>query len=234
MWFFLAFRNLFRNIRRTIAILCTVALGAGALLAFDGFIRGVLDQYREDTIHSHYGYGQINTKGYRDKVFSSPTKHWINDGEDLKNYLKQVPGVEKVFPRANFSAILKHGKITVSGSGQGIEADNEADFFYSLNVEEGEPLRNEPNGILLGKGLANSLDVHPGDNVTVIATSTKGVIKKDEFVVTGIFHTGAVDFDSRDMRHAHHNNTQFIQFNLKSTFSFPLKKPTRFVGVYYR
>ena len=75
----LAWRNLFRNIRRTIAVLCTVGIGAGALFAFAGFISGVLKEYRLSTIHSHDGYGQITTVGYRETVFEHPTKHWIDN-----------------------------------------------------------------------------------------------------------------------------------------------------------
>lgn len=200
MWLMLAFRNLFRNVRRTLAILLTVALGAGALFSFDGFIRGVLSEYRESTIHAHYGNGQINTKGYREKVFEEPSKQWISNWDELEPFLKNLPGVEKVFPRNSFSALIKNGKVTVSGHGQGIDARTEADFFNTLNIEQGKTLFDEPNGILLGLGLANSLGVKPGDTVTVMATSTKSIINKEKFVVTGIFHTGSQDFDSRIFR----------------------------------
>lgn len=200
MWLKLSIRNLFRNVRRTIAILCTVALGTGALFSFDGFINGVLGELKESTIHTHYGYGQIHTKGYREQVFEDPTKHWISDHTALQRDLSQLPEVQHTFPRVSFSALLKSGKTTVGGSGQGIDAQKEADFFHSLNLEEGKVLTNETNGILLGKGLANALHVEPGDEVTVIATSTKGLISRNKFVVTGIFHTGSVDFDSRVFR----------------------------------
>lgn len=200
MILFLAFRNLFRNVRRTIAVILTVAFGAGALFSFEGFIQGVLDEYRDTTIHAHYGYGQIHTKDYRGQVFEDPQKHWIPNASELEQSLLENPGVEQVFPRVGFSALLKKGKTTISGSGQGVEAAKEAIFFHSLNVEEGNTLTTEPDGILLGQGLAKSLDAKPGDSVTVMATSNRGIIKKEVFVVTGIFHTGSLDFDSRVFR----------------------------------
>lgn len=200
MWFFLSLRNLFRNFRRTLTIVITVAMGTGALFAFDGFINGVLKELKHDTIHSNYGYGQINTVGYRDTVYEKPTDHWIENGYELEEYLYSLDGVEHVFPRVSFSALLKSGSTTVSGSGQGIDAEREADFFHSLNIEEGETLRSQYNGILLGRGLANALRVQPGDTVKVTATSNKGYLKKDTFVVTGIFHTGSSNFDSRVFR----------------------------------
>src|SRR5579871_5637186 len=114
MWFFIAYRNLFRNLRRTIAILMTVGIGAGALFAFAGFINGILIEYRESTIHSHYGYGQINTKGYRDTAFENPIKHWIDEWPRLSLFLTDQKGVKEVFPRASFSALLKKGNKTIS------------------------------------------------------------------------------------------------------------------------
>ena len=88
----------------------------------------------------------------------------------------------------------------MSGSGQGIEAKREADFFHRLNVEEGEPLFDQENGILLGRGMATALAVSPGDTVSVTTTATNGEISTSDFRVTGIFHTGAVEFDSRVFR----------------------------------
>ncbi|GAB5411650.1 MAG: hypothetical protein ChlgKO_07640 [Chlamydiales bacterium] len=200
MWLYLPFRNLFRNLRRTLAILLTIAMGAGALFSFDGFITGVLEQYREDTIHAQYGYGQVNTKGYREKVYENPTRHWITNSGEVEDFLLDLDGVTQVFPRVSFSALIKKGNTTVSGMGQGVEAEKEAEFFTSMNVEEGKLLSTERNGILLGRGLANSLDVHPGDTVKVVATSTSGLLNDARFVVTGIFHTGSVEFDSRVFR----------------------------------
>lgn len=197
---FLPLRNLFRNVRRTLAIFFTLALGAGALFSFEGFIKGVLDEYRDATIHSHYGYGQINMKGYRTTVFEEPTEQWIKNSAPLEKFLLNLTEVDRVFPRASFSALLKNGKTTVSGSGQGIDAASEAHFFHGLNVEEGVTLLDQSKGILLGKGLAQALRVQPGDSVTVVANSSQGAINSGEFIVTGIFHTGAIDFDSRMFR----------------------------------
>lgn len=200
MWLFVAFRNLFRNPRRTMAILLTVGIGAGALFAFAGFIHGIFNEYRESTIHSHDGYGQIHIKGYRDTVFEDPIKHWIADWPRLALFLTDRKDVKEIFPRVSFSALLKHGNVTVNGHGEGIEGEKEARFFTALNIEEGEPLSVQSRGILLGKGLASALRVHPGDSLTVFATSSKGSISDKEFKVIGIFHTGNAQFDKSMFR----------------------------------
>lgn len=200
MVLFLSFMNLFRNSRRTLAILLTIALGTGVLFSFKGFINGVLNDYRDNTIHAHYGHGQINLKDYRETVYAEPWEHWIDNYAAIEAFLKSQPQVTHIFPRNNFSALLKKGHITVIGQGQGILAEREASFFNCLNVEAGEPLTHQPNGILLGIGLAKALGLKPGESVTVQVNAIDGSRTEAECVVTGIFHTGSMEFDNRIFR----------------------------------
>ena len=196
----LCFRNLFRNVRRTIAIFMTVALGAGALFTFQGFINGVLTDYRESTIHAHYGNGEVTTKGYRDTVYEKPWEHWVTNWGEVSSVLLRDPAVEHVFPRVSINGMLIHGSASITGQGQGIDAREEAQFFNALNIVEGQTLTDQSNGILLGKGLAHVLKVHPGDKITFYTKAVDGSINKGKFIVTGIFHTGIADFDNRVFR----------------------------------
>jgi putative ABC transport system permease protein len=191
----LALRNLLRNPRRTLAVVLTVALGSGSLFIYRGFNHGIMNQYRENTVHSRYGHGEINTAGYRDKVYEKPWEHWIPDWKATADKIKKFPGVEQVFPRVQFFGLLTNGRITVAGRGLGVDGPEEARFFNTLNVEQGEPLSTQTDGILLGRGLARSLDVKPGDRVTILANTVNGSMNGVDLTVTGIFHTGAKEFD---------------------------------------
>jgi putative ABC transport system permease protein len=175
-------------------------VGSASLLIFNGFNQGLMDQYRDNTIHSRYGYGQINTAGYRGKVYEKPWEHWMTDIKPLQERLKSIPGVEHLFPRVRFFALLSNGKINVSGSGEGIDGVEEAKFFNTLNIEEGKSLQDESDGILLGKGLAHALDVKVGDRVTILVNTVNGSMNGGDFTVTGIFHTGISEFDNTVFR----------------------------------
>lgn len=190
-----AVRGLTRNLRRTLAVALTVGVGASSLFLFDGFNEGITSQYRHNTIHSRFGYGQINTKGYREQVYEEPWLHWMGDGENLIQEIRSIPGVTRVFPRTEFYALLTNGSISLSGRGQGIDGKEESQFFTTLNIEEGVTLADQGDGILLGKGLARSLNAKPGDRITVLANTTRGSLNALDFNVVGIFHTGSKDFD---------------------------------------
>jgi putative ABC transport system permease protein len=161
----------------------------------DGFNEGVMNQYRANTIRSRFGYGQINMKGYRSQVYESPWEHWMEGGDELLSRIRKIPEVTDTFPRVEFFSLLTNGSITLSGRGQGIDGAAESRFFTTLNIIEGETLSHQEEGILLGQGLAKSLKAKPGDRITVISNTTRGSLNAIDLLVTGVFHTGAKEFD---------------------------------------
>ena len=196
----IAFKNLFRNPRRSFAILITVALGVSSLFLYHGFNFGIMNQYRVNTIRTHYGHGQINTVGYRDQVYEKPWEHWIDNYQEIYKKLKGNPKIKHVFPRLQFYGLLTNGKINVSGKGQGVDAFEESKFFTALNIIDGKMLTDEIDGVMLGKGLARSLNVGLGDRVTVLVNTVYGSLNGVDLNVVGIFHTGIKDFDDAVFR----------------------------------
>lgn len=195
-----ALRNLRRSPRRTLTVLLTVALATGALFVFDGFNVGMTNQYRESSIRARFAHGQLVTAGYREQVYEKPWEHWIRDWAALRAELLGLPGVQQVFPRVEFSALLSVGRRTVAARGQGVDGVEESKFFTTMNLQQGVTLSNEPEGILIGSGLARALDVKPGSTVTVLATTVEGTLNAFDGTVTGVFHTGAKDYDDAVFR----------------------------------
>jgi putative ABC transport system permease protein len=195
MLFKVALRSLLRNKRRSAVTLATVAVGAAALFTFRGFNTGLLNEYRNNAVHAHYGNGQVNTAGYRDKVLPKPWEAWIENPQDVLKTLSSTAGVEKVFPRLEFSALVSNGTRSLGARGMGIDGPAESDFFNTINVVEGQALRAEQEGIVLGRGLAHSLDLRLGQRVTVLTNTIHGSLNGADFNVVGIFHTGSRELD---------------------------------------
>jgi putative ABC transport system permease protein len=196
----LALRNLLRNVRRTVALVVTVAMGTGSLFVFHGFNNGIMNQYRDNTIHARFGHGQIQTAGYGGRVYERPWEHWIEHPQALRDELLALPWVRQVFPRVEFPALLSSGRITVSGKGQGVDGPEEYKFFNTLNFVAGSNLTSEPKGIVLGVGMARGLGTGVGDAVTVLVRGARGEMNRAVLKVTGIFHTGLKEFDDNVFR----------------------------------
>jgi putative ABC transport system permease protein len=196
---FIAWRNIFRNPRRTLASLFTITLGAGGLLIYQGFNTGLMNQYRENTIHGYYGYGQIFPAGYYNKVLDKPWEKWFENPEEIEKKLRELPGVTDVFPRISFYAFLVHGGITLGGKGEGVVPERENRFFTEMNFIDGAPLSGNDE-IILGKGLADSLGVKSGDTVTVLSQTVNSQLNGLDLKVAGVFHLGIKAFDDRFFR----------------------------------
>lgn len=195
MIFKVAVRNLLRNPRRTLVTAITIATGVAGLFAFQGFNTGIMNQYRENAIHIRYGYGQIHTAGYRDRVFEKPHEHWIDNASEVTASLRKLPGVTHVLPRIEFFALLTNGSVSLAGRGMGIDGQAEKDFFSRLKMAKGEPLGGVSDGVVLGSGLARSLDLDVGDTLTVLTNTVFGSMNGADLTVVGIYSTGIPAMD---------------------------------------
>ena len=93
----LSIRNITRQPRRTIAVLLTVGVGSASLFLFQGFNTGIMNQYRDNSIHARYGHGQLHTQGYRDTVYEKPWEHWIEDPREIAGKLTGIEHVSRAF-----------------------------------------------------------------------------------------------------------------------------------------
>ena len=168
MFLFLALRNLFRNSRRTLAILFTIVLGkAGTLFSFDGFINGVLNELQYSTIHSNYGYGQINTK-----TLSGNGVCRANGRLDFESRGSLPLSLSYRRRGADFSeselfGTYQKGQCSCGGIRTGSsDKKGQADFFHSLNVEEGETLKKPAKRHSFRKRIGQAFGLKPGETVT--------------------------------------------------------------------
>jgi putative ABC transport system permease protein len=198
--FRLSLRNVFRNRRRSIYALATVAMGAMGLFVFMGFNRGLMNQYRANTIRARWGHGQVYVRGYRGQAHARPWEKWIEEPRRTMDRLRALPGVVDLFPRLTVNAMLVREGRAVAGQGEGIDGIAEARFFTQLNYVEGGDFKERADGIVLGQGLARGLGVQSGEEILLVASEPGMTVRRTKVIVTGVFHTGSQEFDSRAFR----------------------------------
>lgn len=173
----------------------TIALGSGGLFAFQGMNAGMLKQYKTSTIRVKYGHGQFFLKGYRDQVHEEPWNFWIPGSSAMIQSIAKLPGVEEVFPRLSFNAIISEGSRSSNGYGLGVKSHDETRFFNQLHFNEGSHFVDDENAIAIGSGLANTLEARVGDTLSVSLQTIHGSMNAADFTVSGIFETGLKEFD---------------------------------------
>ena len=118
---------------------------------------------------------------------SNISKNLINPLK-LLNDIKSQPEVVAAAPMVTTNIFYNNGKSQVNGVAWGInivEADAMFDVQSSMVVGDLKTLLNTPNGIILGVGIADKLNIKTNDNISLI--SSIGVIKLMK--VVGLFKT---------------------------------------------
>lgn len=199
--FVLALRNLFRHRSRTLATLFAIALGVASMILASGFVKDILIQLGEATIHSQTGHIQLATPAYWASRSRTSDSLMIENPTASKQVLASVPGIEQIVSRVNFVGMVSNGKRDLAIVGEGIEPDGERKIGSFIQYTEGRPLdETDSSGMVIGQGIARSLNLQVGDSVTLILSLSQGAINTMDFQIVGIFQSFSKEFDARAIR----------------------------------
>jgi lipoprotein-releasing system permease protein len=164
-------------------------------------------------------YGVENLPIIINPKMTNRSKRLLNPNQ-LVSEIKQMKEVVHVVPSVNTGLFYNSGKSHIDGKTSGInivEADSLFDIQSTMLEGDMHDLRATLNGILIGSGIAEKLNLKPGDNISVASPTGVNKLMK----VVGIFKTGAKDFD---------NSMSYI--NLASAQQL-MKEPPSFVTDIY-
>ena len=185
----IAFRNLFRQRRRSLLTLLTM-MGGFVLAAFsiawaDGTYNSVIEAFTRNRL----GHIQIHSGDYLDQpsLYKS-----IGDVSSVGEQLARVDGVVHWTPR-----IFAYGLGSVEDRAAavrliGIDPSREnAATSFSNKIISGGTLGAEPaHEMILGQGLARQLKAAIGSELVIVSQAADGSIANDLYTVTGILDSG--------------------------------------------
>jgi putative ABC transport system permease protein len=190
----LAFRNLFRNTRRTILTVLLISFSLTALIITDAMMRGMTDLIVKSITETLLGEAQIHKLGFRDNF---DIDLFIDDTADLEDSLSNDPTVLAHASRTISGAMISSSYNVTGGMVYGIDADAEADLSrIKIAVESGTYLSGKPNEILIGKTMGELLEIKLGDRIVVTLTEANtGEMTQALFRVSGLLHFGITEID---------------------------------------
>jgi putative ABC transport system permease protein len=199
----LAFRNVFRNRRRTIMTLLMVGGGVAGLLLVGGFFAFMFRGLRESTIRNGLGHIQIfNAEHFRrDEVHVLDTG--ISNWRQVASNVRSADHVRGVAPRIEFYGMLSNGVKSSVFMGSAVEPDAERAMNFSPRLASGRDLAESSSGeieALVGTGVARSMSVKVGDGLTILAVTADGALNGLDVQIVGIVNTGFKDLDDRYLR----------------------------------
>lgn len=187
--FKIAFRNIFRQKRRTILTMLTMVggfvLSAISIGYSDGFYSDVIERFTR----SQMGHIQVHKGDYLDRPSLYKT---IDQYESVGDTISRVDRVVDWAPRLYSAGLASVREKSAGVKVIGIDPvrDSSATGFHT-KVAEGNMLPVIPaKQVLLGRGLSNILQAGIGDSAVVVSQAADGSIANEIYDVRGIVESG--------------------------------------------
>jgi ABC-type lipoprotein release transport system permease subunit len=192
--FKLAWRNMWRNWRRTTIALVAIVLGLILLLMMDGLIKGSDQAIFGNAVRLYGGNLQVHAPGYRDKASRLPMLP-LDDPEAVVQAARALPEVLAVAQRINTAGIIIHRGNSVPVAITAIQPDVEGPIsLQAENVTQGRFLSTgDGDAIFIGKALADRLQAGVDDNVTLLGRSKNEAMRQHNFTIVGIYDLNTPD-----------------------------------------
>jgi putative ABC transport system permease protein len=196
----LALRNILRNRRRSAITLTVIVFGAVGLILFGGYKARTFYGLRESTINGRIGHMQIFKEGYSKSQSQKPLDRALDDAAAIRKEIERDPRVKMTAAQITLMGLISNGDKSETFIATAVEPPKER-AMNSQRLTAGKELAdNEADAVLIGKGLAESMHVKPGDYLTLMTTTTAGSLNAMDVRVAGIFMTGVKEFDERAVK----------------------------------
>lgn len=185
----LAWRNVWKNKRRTILTLLTIMVGCSMIIFFRSSQDGSYEKMIEDSIAANTGHIQIHEKGFWE---NQSLDYAFIPGGPLMSYLKKSQNIAAISRRIHAAGLISYGNNTFGTLIQAVEPEQEKKVSnLHTTIQPGGRYLAPDDGkrIIIGTTLAKNLNAKVGDTVSIISQGFDGSIAAANVEIVGIFKT---------------------------------------------
>ena len=187
----LAWRNIWRHRRRTIIIVLAMGLSLGMMMFYDGLMDGFNDAIAGNAVRVLGGNVQVHAEGYREKVDSNPLIPLEDDTAVVEAALSHSDVIAAA-RRIQTGGLVSNREGAFSMTIIGIDPEAEAPVsLIADHIVDGRYLESmDEDAILIGKGLAEALEIQVGDRVMMVGSDIHKQNRQRSMTVIGIYDIG--------------------------------------------
>ena len=192
----LAWRNIWRHRRRTIIIVLAMSLTLALMMFYDGLMNGFTDVIYGNAVKVLGGNIQVHAEGYRAQANSTPLL-LLADPQAVIKAAQAHPQVLAATQRINTGGLVTSREGAFAVGITGVEPEQELTVnIIGQYVKTGRNLTsNDEDNILIGKGLADAMNVKVGDRITLVGRSQHEQMRQRTMTIIGIFDLGMADIE---------------------------------------
>mgnify|MGYP001816208037 FL=1 len=184
--FTLAWRNLWRNHRRTIIMLAAISIGAWAMIFMTSLMRGMVNDMLRDGISALPGHVQVHHPDYRDDP--SVNNLVARTSSEISASLAAA-GIDRFAARVRVPAIISSERESRGVTLLGVEpAEERSIAAVGTAIAEGRALDSAADtGIVIGRELADKLETEVGKRVVIMSQDPDNDVADRGYRVVGLF-----------------------------------------------
>jgi ABC-type lipoprotein release transport system permease subunit len=190
----LAWRNLWRNPRRTFITMAAIALGYAMLMFVACLMAGLRWQMIENGTRLVLSQIQVHAPGYYPNRSMQKTIGG-GKGTDVGALLTAIDADPRVYaaaPRVYGYGLVNSGHRSAGVELMGVVPDQEPKVtVLNTQIVKGNYLSDRMTmGVVVGDKLASTIGVQPGSQIVLLTQAADGSMGNDLYSVVGVFHTG--------------------------------------------
>jgi putative ABC transport system permease protein len=191
----LAYRNFFRNTRRSLISGISVAIAIAVIIFAHSYLKGITRSIMDNVVQLVSGHVRITTREYERRERMLPLSEALEVTPDILRALNRGE-IAAVGLRIKFGVMLGEGDQTIPALGYGVEpAVEKLILKLDKRVVQGGYLEDEGQTVILGRELARRLGKKVGDSLTIITRTAYDSPTGMNLVVKGIYATGLGGID---------------------------------------
>ena len=191
----LAWRNVWKNKRRTILTLLTIMVGCAMIIFFRSTQDGSYETMIEDSIAANTGHIQIHEKGYWENM---SIDYAFIPSPAIMSYLRKNPAISAISPRIHAAGLVSYENNTFGALIQAVDPEQEkkvSNLHTTIQPGGRYILPDDGKHIIVGATLAKNLNAKVGDTISVLSQGFDGSIAASNFTIVGIFKTRNPRYD---------------------------------------
>lgn len=184
----MAWRNVWRNTRRSLITMAAMTLGVTGIVSLYSYREAAYELIIKDITTGLLGHLQVHGRGYQEAPAVSTV---VAHPQQVQAVLQgQLPGAiteRRVLGAGLAGADTRSAPVMVLGVEHGTTA------LYK--VTKGADL-GAPKAVVIGRDLATDLELEPGGELVLVSQAADGSLANDRYTVAGVFTSASAGLDS--------------------------------------
>jgi ABC-type lipoprotein release transport system permease subunit len=193
--FRMAWRNLWRNPRRTAVVVTAIAVGIGGCVFSMAINIGMIVGMVDVAIRGGLGHMQVHASGWE---ASPELEVRLEDGgASVSRALDTVPEIRHWAPRVRAQGLAASPRASVGVQILGVDPRREAGVSIAAESLVAGTWLGEPRRVVIGGKLAERLESEVGDKLVVSVQDLAGELTGQAFRIAGVIRAGSPELDER-------------------------------------